>query len=383
MGQNNMKRLKVGLTFFYDYKGWAGGVMYTLNIISSLNLLEDALKPELYIYYNNISPIEDVKKIGYPYLKFLKVKNYPPPFIISTLSFISIKLFGRSFLFKEKPDLVYTYFKYLNYGRRSFFWIPDFQEKYLPELFSEESIATRSKWHQFIAENKKGVVVFSSMDAMNDFKLFYPGYVCTIALVRFACILPEFKSLSIDSLKSKFGIKDKFFMVTNQFWAHKNHKIILEAIALLKSKNLDFQVAFTGSTRDKRNPEFFNTLDEFIKTNDLNRYIVFLGFIEREEQLKLMDESVAIIQPSLFEGWSTVVEDAKALSQNIILSNLKVHQEQISKNCSFFDPHNATELASLMESYLVKSPERLSIDYTQNIRRFGEDFLEALKYNEL
>ncbi len=46
----------------------------------------------------------------------------------------------------------------------------------------------------------------------------------------------------------------------------------------------------------------------------------FLGFIDRGEQLQLMKNSIAIVQPSLFEGWSTVVEDTKAMqSCNIIV----------------------------------------------------------------
>ncbi len=377
-----MKKLKLGLTFFFDYSGWAGGVIYKLNIIYSLNLLPDEEKPELFIYYNSISPIEDIKKINYPFIKYFKFETYPPSAIVSTLSFISIKLLGKSFLFKEKPDLVYPYVNFLSYGKRSFFWIPDFQERYLPDFFSASEILARTKWHKNIAANKKGVVVFSSNDALNDFTTFYPDYKCKTALVRFACILPEFKHLEIDGLREKFGIKKHFFIVTNQFWAHKNHKVILDAIVLFKSREIDFQVVFTGSTQDKRNLDFFTSLHDFIVHNEIIKRVVFLGFIDREEQLKLMDEAIAIIQPSLFEGWSTVVEDAKALSQHIILSNIKVHKEQVSENCTFFDPHDSNDLGVIMERYLTDIPERTQIDYTTNIQRFGREFLNVTRFNE-
>ena len=36
------------------------------------------------------------------------------------------------------------------------------------------------------------------------------------------------------------------------------------------------------------------------------------------DQLRLMKESLGVIQPSLFEGWSTVIEDAKALNKKSI-----------------------------------------------------------------
>jgi glycosyltransferase involved in cell wall biosynthesis len=372
-----MNRLKVGLSFFNSYKSWAGGVIYTLNIISSLNLLEDDLKPELLIYYNNASPIEDLKKINYPYIKLLKFEKFPAPIIPKVLSFVLIKFFNGTYFFKEKPDLVYPHVKFLNYGKRPIFWIPDFQDCYYPELFTKENVKSRYEKRLKIAKNGDAVVVLSSQDALKDFKKFYPKYVCNTALVRFASILPEYSHLSIDSLKNKFGINKKYFMVSNQFWAHKNHKIILEAIKLLRDKNVDFQVAFTG-TRDDKKPEIFELFVEYAKQNDLNKFLVFLGFINRDEQLKLMDEAIAIIQPSLFEGWSTVVEDTKALSQFIIISDIEVHKEQINENCSFFDPHDPIQLSLAMENILLHQPERVKIDYTKSIQRFGKEFLAAI-----
>jgi glycosyltransferase involved in cell wall biosynthesis len=379
VGKKMMKRLKIGLNFFFDYKSWAGGVIYILNIIHSLNLLDDESKPELYIYYAGFSPIEDIEKINYPFINYSKFENYPPSLLKRHLSFLCIRIFGRSYFFKDKPDLIYPYIKFLSYGKRNFFWIPDFQEYYLPEFFTASNIKNRKDHHKFISEDKNGIVVFSSNDAMNDFKKFYPRYVCQVALVRFACILPEFKHLSITNLRNKFNISENYFMVTNQFWAHKNHKIILEAITLLKSKDLDFKVVFTGSTHDKRNPVFFKSISDYIESNDISKFLIFLGFIDRDEQLKLMDESLAIIQPSLFEGWSTVVEDAKALSQHIILSSINVHKEQISENCTFFNPKDATELALIIENILTSKPTRIATDYQANIIRFGKEFLDVVK----
>ena len=46
---------------------------------------------------------------------------------------------------------------------------------------------------------------------------------------------------------------------------------------------------------------------------DIKKYISILGFISRQDQLSLMRDAIAVIQPSLFEGWSTVVEDCKAI----------------------------------------------------------------------
>jgi hypothetical protein len=88
-----------------------------------------------------------------------------------------------------------------------------------------------------------------------------------------------------------------------------------------------------------------------------------------------MQNALAIIQPSLFEGWSTVVEDAKALNQHVIASSLSVHKEQLEKNASFFDPFDYKRLAELMTIYsdLAKAPPREKLDYMDQILRYKEN----------
>src|SRR5690606_26082660 len=62
--------------------------------------------------------------------------------------------------------------------------------------------------------------------------------------------------------------------------------------------------------------------------------------------------SVAVINPSLFEGWSSTVEEAKALGKSVILSNIPAHVEQNPHKGIFFDPKNPYELAERMEFVL-------------------------------
>ena len=45
-----------------------------------------------------------------------------------------------------------------------------------------------------------------------------------------------------------------------------------------------------------------------------------------------------LINPSLFEGWSTTVEEAKLFDKKMILSDIKVHNDQAVKNTLFLAP---------------------------------------------
>jgi glycosyltransferase involved in cell wall biosynthesis len=180
-------------------------------------------------------------------------------------------------------------------------------------------------------------------------------------------------------VRRKFNINSKYYFCSNQFWAHKNHKVIFEALCILKKQDKDIIVVFSGKESDYRNPNFFNELKDYIKENKIEHQVKFLGFIDREEQLLLMKHSIAVIQPSLFEGWSTVVEDAKAMNQHIIISSIAVHKEQLTSNMTYFEPNNSQELANIMLKYNDKMPIKKENDYNLNKYKFANDFIKIIE----
>ena len=90
-----------------------------------------------------------------------------------------------------------------------------------------------------------------------------------------------------------------------------------------------------------------------------------------------MENALAVIQPSLFEGWSTVVEDAKAMNQKMILSDIEVHREQAEHNgYLFFNSQDASQLSKCILEVSNDNHHHNSInDYKKNIESFGSEFL--------
>ena len=201
-------------------------------------------------------------------------------------------------------------------------------------------------------------------------------------VLPFAVSHPAYQDISIESLLKKYHLPARYFICPNQFWKHKNQLLILEAVKELKASGIEIVMAFTGNTTDYRNPHYFNELNDFVEKNDISANIRFLGFIDRRDQLQLMNNALAIIQPSLFEGWSTVVEDAKLMNRFLLVSDLEIHREQlINSSAVFFDPHNAGQLAKLLEQAdKVNSPKTLfeNNTYHENIKNFGAAFLEIV-----
>ena len=141
----------------------------------------------------------------------------------------------------------------------------------------------------------------------------------------------------------------------------------------------NFQIVFSGKEADFRNPNYIHELKSKVKEYQLQDYILFLGFIDRNEQLQLMNHALAVIQPSLFEGWSTVIEDAKAMNQNVLASNIDVHKEQIlTYGGILFEKENPKSLADCVEACLTITPKKPNYNYVVDKLHFGNKFLEIV-----
>jgi glycosyltransferase involved in cell wall biosynthesis len=146
----------------------------------------------------------------------------------------------------------------------------------------------------------------------------------------------------------RYKLDRQWFHIPNQFWAHKNHAVVLEALHILKTQGNCPLVIATGATRDNRNANYFPLLMTRISDYGLQEDFRVLGVLPYEDVLALMRDSVAIINPSLFEGWSTSVEESKALGKQIVLSDLPVHREQEPARGLYFDARDPRSLAKLL-----------------------------------
>ncbi|WP_310557753.1 glycosyltransferase [Flavobacterium sp.] len=375
------KRVKIGLLFYYD-ENWIAGSYYIINLIHSLNLLEDKQKPELIILSEKSDDFEKIQEINYPYIHY-KLLN-----VELNLVYRAINKITRKFIFKRNiirnvdtnVDLLFPSngSLALSWIKKHLFWIPDFQELRLPQFFPNEDLVTRKK-NRKIFSLSNGNVIFSSQDAQDDYNFFFPDNVTKNQVLHFNVFHPDFSELD-EKVLLKYGLnKTNYFFSPNQFWKHKNHIVILEALVHLKKPNkLNFTVAFSGKEYDYRNPNYFEELQQYVKQNDIQDHVKFLGFIDRKEQLYIMKNALAVIQPSFFEGWSTVIEDAKRLNQNCIVSDLKVNQEQLGDKGFYFDPNDAGELAALLLKFNTEKIINPNFDYEEQSKLFGIKFMEII-----
>lgn len=232
-------------------------------------------------------------------------------------------------------------------------WVPDFQHRHLPDFFSAYERWRRDR--QLRAAATAGHLLVSSEAAAADFRAFFPrqaAYTQVHVLPFLPVLQTDAEAGGSDTAEvcRRHGIYGPFFFLPNQFWRHKNHRVVVKALRQLPAQ---FQVVSTGAIADRRGSQHIRELLAEVEKGALQHRFRMLGVVPREDLLKLMRASTCVINPSLFEGWSTVVEEAKYLGKNLILSDIPVHREQNAEAAHYFPPHDADALAVAMQVVLA------------------------------
>ncbi len=260
-------------------------------------------------------------------------------------------------------------------------WIPDFQYLHLPRMFSNKELSTRSKNHKYLIE-RSDAIVLSSYDALKDLESIYTNiYIYKTHVLQFVS-QPDpnyFELNNSDEITRKYSLEKDFFYLPNQFWKHKNHMLVFETIKLLRDEGIDCYLVCTGHLEDHRNREHIEEVKAFIEDNNLETHIKLLGLIDYKDVFSLIKYSKAVINPSLFEGWSSTVEECKSVNKNMILSDLDVHKEQYPQ-ATFFDRYSVDALKKILVDY---QSEKKTYDTVYNLDErtstFASDYIKIVE----
>lgn len=224
-------------------------------------------------------------------------------------------------------------------------WIPDFQHLHLPGMYPPgQAEALTRKFKEW--SERATLVVLSSQDAERDFRSVVPQHAGKARVMHFVARIPgSLYEVDPAVVLGRYHLPEKFVYLPNQFWRHKNHEVVVKALALLKQKGVTPFVVCSGNPVDSRNPTFFASLLEAVSRAGVRDQIAFLGLVPHDDVYLLIRQATCVLNPSFFEGWSTTVEEAKSVGKRLILSDIAVHREQNPPAASYFDPKEPADLA--------------------------------------
>jgi glycosyltransferase involved in cell wall biosynthesis len=226
-------------------------------------------------------------------------------------------------------------------------WLQDFQHVHLRQLFSRQELARRDR--KFRLTMRLADCLLATRSVERDARSFAPVYASKIRVIHQLSLIDS--SIYVRDpgvVCEKYSLPKKFFYFPGQFWLHKNHRRLFEALNLLSGRGVRPQVVLTGSTLEYRDPDYFPGLMQYVVDHNLTDQVHYLGSVPRAEVFDLIRQSLCVVNPSLFEGWGYAVDEAASVGKRILASDIAAHRDQGAPACEYFDACSTEALADAL-----------------------------------
>jgi len=346
--------MKIGVYLASD-PFFGGTYQYNLSIIDALDNLEKKGYSICAFYYTesweSIVPNSFEKfRLSKPSLLFKicsKLYRYVDTSVEGARRFDKVFNSSANVINRSECDIIIypsqDKMSYLTKGK-SLTAIHDLMHRYEShfEEYQGSEISARDKHYKMICEYSNGILVDSKIGrehvvesyGVDRSKIFKLPFVPPSYLI-------ESKG---DEIFKKFNLPERFVFYPAQFWEHKNHLRLIEAIEILKRRGVRVNLVLVGSQKNS-----FQSVLDHIGIYGLEDRVKILGYVSNDEILTLYREAVAMVFVSLIGPTNIPPVEALVTGCPLICSNAYAMPEQIGDAAIFFDPLDSNQIANSIE----------------------------------
>lgn len=283
---------------------------------------------------------------------------------VANLHWHSVKeqLFLPGILFKEKLDIMhFPYFSVpLLYTRPFIITIHDLIINHLPT----GKASTRKAWiYQikvlaykvvlfFTLKHAKKVIAVSDAtkkEIMRHYKRKSQDIIVTLEGVDEKISHPKDDQPLVENLKSQISnFVFPYFLYVGNVYPHKNLESLVKAFYFLAMARKEVKLILVG-----KQDFFYKRLKETIKKFGLSQRVLFYEKVSDERLAGLYREAIALIAPSLMEGFGLPVLEAMANRCPVICSRIPSFREVADDAAVYFDPRDPKDIKKKLELIIV------------------------------
>jgi len=155
-----------------------------------------------------------------------------------------------------------------------------------------------------------------------------------------------------EKILNRYHLKpQKFFIYTGNVYPHKNVERLIKAFLILNNPSLKLAIVCSRSV-------FRDRLKKLVSSLNAQKQVVFLGFVPDEKLKVLYSTALALIQPSLMEGFGLTGLEAMASGCPVISSNYSCLPEVYGSAAIYFNPLRPDQLAKKMNELVHNQNKR-------------------------
>lgn len=239
------------------------------------------------------------------------------------------------------------------------FVIHDLQHRIQPEF---PEVSAGGEWTRREVLNRNSIkyasaVFVDSQVGKEDVLAFYSDWITEdkIFILPYAPVAREHSRLiqpdEVD-IRKKYSLPPRYFFYPAQFWEHKNHARIIDAIAIIHQEHgIDIPLVLVGSNigppHERRGIIFFELVEKSRKLG-ISHLLFFLGSVPDEDMPRLYRQAVGLVMPTFFGPTNIPILEAWSLDCPVITSDLRGVRDQAGNAALLIDPKSAESIAQAL-----------------------------------
>ena len=148
-----------------------------------------------------------------------------------------------------------------------------------------------------------------------------------------------------DTLTAKYRLPEKFIFYPAQFWQHKNHIRLVQALATLTDDIPDLALVLIGSRKNN-----YDAVRRIVAKLGIADRVHFLDYVPNDDIASLYRRARAMIMPTFFGPTNIPPLEAFATGCPTAVSNIYGMAEQVGDSALLFDPESVVEIAQTIRS---------------------------------
>ena len=313
--------------------------------------------------------IKDLSNKSFPNHNAIRVKMPETPFQKSVLLGFQIpKIVGN-----YKLDIVHDFAQIGPFWRKS-------RAKYIqtindlfpithPELTTSKISTLVYKYYLPILLENISAIVSSSMSTKKLLEQYYPKVKNKIFVIPHG-VSKNHGRIEKRCWPSKIDKKKKYFLFIGSINPRKNIKTIIKAFDSFCESTEDKSFLYLAGAKGWNYAEVFDSIER----SKFNSRIKYLGHISEEEKKTLLKNALALLYPSIAEGFGLPILEAFALKTPIITTRVLSLPEIGGKAALYLeDPFDYKTLASIMKKVTIdkKLTKKLAELGTEQVKKFS------------
>ncbi|WP_051338817.1 glycosyltransferase family 4 protein [Sulfuricella denitrificans] len=153
-----------------------------------------------------------------------------------------------------------------------------------------------------------------------------------------------FSSVTPGGFDDRYQLPPRFLFYPAQFWAHKNHDRLLQAVAAIRHSCPDVFLVLAGPKCYE-----YEKLVQRVADLNLHNHVLFTGYVPDADLPEFYRRARALVMPTFFGPTNIPPLEAFALGCPVAISGIYGIPEQVGDAALLFDPRSVEDVTDAVE----------------------------------